>query len=57
LSSKAFSGDLFFIRNCLLSSYLAMLFSGFEILGDKIGEFFIESFNELLLLELELELP
>jgi hypothetical protein len=26
-------------------------------LGDKIGEFFIESFNELLLLELELELP
>jgi hypothetical protein len=46
LSSKALSGDFFFIRYCLLSSYLLLL-SCFAIFGDRIGEgFFIESFKE-----------
>jgi hypothetical protein len=43
LSSKAFKGDFFFIRYCLLSSYLEG-FSCLETLGERIGEFFIESF-------------
>ena len=46
-SSKAFSGDFFFIRYCLLSSS----FDGFSCLvtlGDKTGEFFMESFMDVL---------
>jgi len=46
-SSKAFSGDFFFIKYCLLYSYFALLFSCFIPFGDKTGEFFIESLIEV----------
>ena len=45
-SSKAFSGDFFFMRYCLLYSSL-LLFSCFVTLGDSTGEFFMESFMEV----------
>lgn len=53
-SSKAFSGDFFFIRYCLLSSSFTE-FSCFVTFGDRTGEFFIESFKDVLLAEVEVD--
>ena len=46
-SSKGFSGDFFFIKYCLLSSYLVG-FSCLVTFGDRTGEFFMESFMDVL---------
>jgi hypothetical protein len=45
-SSKAFTGDFFFIRYCLLSSSLE-LFYCLVTFGERTGEVFMESFIDV----------